>query len=310
MSNYDKLLLGMWTVPLLIVVLVDRTAAGLVGSNRHRRLVADTVRRMDLPLTPELVDAVARRLRARHAFLARVALFAWLPGVAIIVIAWRHTHTLSGDGTPSQALTLVMCAVMSTFAIGGALGWQRCLRLPLIEGQGNQIAHRLSPEVSDALPKWFRMLQPLALIYPVAAAIYFFSTSSQHRPLGDLGVGLWVLVAVGAYVGCGLWQAWIMSVPQRATAALPELVVDDTMRVEGVLALASDRWFGSWLVTAVILDAASGPAQLWLQLSWAVPVFLYLTVFQPYSSSLSKRLLLWHRSRFAARYAALSADPS
>lgn len=101
-----------------------------------------------------------------------------------------------------------------------------------------------------------------------------------------------------------------MSVPQRATAALPELVVDDTMRVEGVLALASDRWFGSWLVTAVILDAASGPAQLWLQLSWAVPVFLYLTVFQPYSSSLSKRLLLWHRSRFAARYAALSADPS
>jgi hypothetical protein len=310
-SNYDKLLLGVWTVPLLILVLLDRTAAGLIGSIRHRRLVADTVRRMDLPLTPELVDAVARRLRVKHGFSARFALIAWLPGVAIIVITWRHTHSFSGDDLPSQALTLVMCAVASTFAIGSALGWQRCLSLPLTEGQGDQMARRPSPEVSDALPKWFRVLQPLILIYPVAAAIYFFSTSSRHRPLSDLEVGLWALVAVGAYVGFGLWQARIMRVPRPAMAALPELVVDDTMRVECVLDLACDRWYGSWLVTAIILDAAStSAAQPWLQLSWLVPALLYQTLFQAYNSSPSKRLLLWHRSRFAARYAVLNADPS
>ena len=311
MSNYDKLLLVVWTVPLLIVVLLDRTAAGLIGSMRHRRLIADTVRRMDLPLTPELVDAVARRLRVRHGFSARFALLAWLPGVVIIVIAWRHTHTFSNDNAPSQALTLVMCTVASTFAIGEALGWQRCLRLPLIEGQGDRMSHRLSPEVSDALPKWFRVLQPLVLIYPVAAAIDFFSTSSRLRPFGNLEVGLFVLAAVGVYAGCGLWQARIMRVAQPAMAALPEFVVDDTMRVECVLALARDRWFGSWLVTAIILDAAStSPARLWLQLSWIVPMFAYQALFQPYSSSLSKRLLLWHRSRFAVRYATQSADPS
>jgi hypothetical protein len=102
-SNYDKLLLGVWTVPLLISILLDLTAVGSIGSIRHRKLIADMVRRMDLPLTPELVDAVVRRVRVRYGFSARFALSAWLPGVAIIVITWRHTHTFSVDNSPSHA---------------------------------------------------------------------------------------------------------------------------------------------------------------------------------------------------------------
>jgi hypothetical protein len=307
-TTFDKFLLCLWSIPVVVCGVACLIYAGLDTSRRRAAVVGEAARRMNLPLSPELGEAVTRRIRIRYRTMGWVALAAAIPGAAAIVLLWRHTHAIP---VPTRTITpedLIFLALAGIVGLGDTLGWRRSLRCPLTGSRDDLAPHRLAPHLGDVLPRWFRWQQRVALLFPVAAVIVYLDRLGPHPRFTDLGVCLGCLAAIGVGLRAERWQAQIMSAPQPAGAQFQELAADDTMRVEFVLTVAWLRFLYLELVALAVLDAAPVPLawQQWQFLVAFTPFFVFMLLWPGFKSKHAQRLLLWHRRWFAEGYADLA----
>lgn len=299
MTFYDKFLLFLWCVPILGLLAFDLFSVWPSGPGRRAAMADSAARRMDLWLSLELGAAVVRRLRRRRLISAGVVSIAGPIGGAVIYFALRHTHadTAELNWTVSPAMTTGF-ALLSVYAFGTVLGWWRSLRRPLTGERGDLTNTRTpAPGREDVLPRWFRRVRHAETVFPVAATVYYLVVPDRHRAFDDIGVCLGCAVLVGAVFGLDRWLDRIVRAPQRPDADPAESAVDDTMRIEFVLALAGILHIYLIACSNVILAAASIPraeGQWVFVFSW-LPLYGHGLFSPNINSKYGRRLLLWHR---------------
>jgi hypothetical protein len=263
-------------------------------------------RQWRLPLTPEVADWVAARLRVQ--MVATLAAFGIIGGLAFGGLAYLLVS--SGPGGVAFALTgsemlglwiiNPICVVVG-HAIDGAVAGRQA---------GPRVARLTVPALADFIPGPLIWLVRATWLLPLAATALWLTVpagrSSRFWPHHFSAIVIGIAVAAPVVgLAVELWQRRIVRGPQRASSGLA-LAYDDAFRAATVHQLALvGVWFAG-LATNVIAVAP-------LQAGHGSPHVYVGIVLLPIAAGLAVQLAVltqWVRQWFRVRLAPSLAGPA
>ena len=219
----------------VLVVLVGSGVAVWLIRN-PKRLANQFATNMRLPLPPERVEEVGRRVGLYQTVALATTVLLFAVGLELLNIRWRHTaHDTEAGLLIGAAFGIQGLYISGGYPIAYLIDRRR-------QASSGTVTHPVPPRTADFLPPWLTWLARAVAVLPLASWLVL---SDRFWSGGLLSVAPIAVVAATEWA-----QLRIASGPHRAATGL-DLAYDDGFRSLAIVSLAG-------LPAVAALVAASG----------------------------------------------------